>query len=521
MSKPILLVGGTVLVHDQDDHPIPCEKDVVIEGDVITKIEEKVNVELYPDATVIDCKNKIISPGFIDTHHHLWQTQLTGRHGDDSLVDYMATGNLTAFFFTPEDIFWGQLGGALQALNGGTTTVADHAHMNYSGEHTNRATDATIASGIRSVFCYTPTPLVASWDHNGPALNWDILADWVIPYFSELSRKLKVHPLLSLGLAFDGYALVPPHITKSLFETARSLDCQIITTHYARNLLLGEPPSVVKTLYDLDLLSKDCVISHATDATQEDIAMLKEKGASVSCTPVLELQMGLGSPMVCKPELTGNTSLGCDSHSVVRGSMLDQMRAALSNGRGEQVRLLRAAGKFPMQMKPSVEDIFNLATIHGARALGMQNKIGRIDVGLKADIVIWGTTSPSMVCAAIHDPVAAIVTQAGTHDAECVIVGGNIRKNGGRLMATIGKSDSLDSVAQGVNQLSLTSHMGDGKEFEHAVEPTGIEWELVAEKLVKSRAEIESRIAETGYDAKEARTEFMAGFGFDATCLEV
>jgi hypothetical protein len=94
MSKTILLLGGTILVHDQDDHPIPYQKDVVIEGDIITKIEEKVKLELYPDAVVIDCKDRIISPGFIDTHHHLWQTQLTGRHGDHSLVDYMATGKL-------------------------------------------------------------------------------------------------------------------------------------------------------------------------------------------------------------------------------------------------------------------------------------------------------------------------------------------------------------------------------------------------------------------------------------------
>jgi cytosine/adenosine deaminase-related metal-dependent hydrolase len=427
----------------------------------------------------------------------------------------------------------------LQALDGGTTTVADHAHMNYSENHSknplipcflcskvnvliaNRATDATIASGIRSVFCYTPTPLVASWDHDGPSLNWEILADWVLPCFSELSQKLKAHPLVSLGLAFDGYALVPPHITKSLFETARSLECQIITTHYARNLLLGEPPSVVKTLYKLDLLSKDCVISHATDATQEDIAMLKETGASVSCTPVLELQMGLGSPMACRPDLRGSTSLGCDSHSVVRGSMLDQMRAALSNGRGEQVRALRAAGKFPMQMKPSVEEVFNLATVHGARALGMQDKIGRLDVGLKADIVIWETSSPSMVCASVHDPVAAIVTQAGTHDAEYVIVGGNIRKGQGRLKATIGSDSSPNSVVEGLDQLNLNSRMESGKKFEHTVEPTEIEWKVVAQRLVESRAEIESRIAETGYDAKKTRAKFMAGFGFDATRLEI
>jgi cytosine/adenosine deaminase-related metal-dependent hydrolase len=86
-----LLVGGTVILHDRDDHPVPYIKDV------IKKIEETIDPDHYPDAIVIDCKDKIISPGFIDTHHHLWQTQLSGRHADHSLVDYMATGMLPYF----------------------------------------------------------------------------------------------------------------------------------------------------------------------------------------------------------------------------------------------------------------------------------------------------------------------------------------------------------------------------------------------------------------------------------------
>jgi cytosine/adenosine deaminase-related metal-dependent hydrolase len=425
----------------------------------------------------------------------------------------------------------------LQAIDGGTTTVADHAHMNYSESHStnplnlklmmfeaktctaNCATDATIASGIRSIFCYTPTALVKSWDQSGPTLNWDILADWVIPCFSGLSQKFKDHPLLTLGLAFDGYPLVSPDATKTLFDTARSLNCKVITSHYARNLLLGDPASVIKTLHDLNLLSNDCLISHATEATDEDLKLLRTTGASVSSTPVLELQMGLGSPMACRAELKDQMSLGCDSHSVVKGSMLDQMRAALINGRGEQYRLMRASGKFPKQLSPSIEEIFNLATINGARTLGMQDQIGRLAVGFKADIVIWETKSPSMVCAANQDPVAAIVTQAGNHDVEYVIINGNIRKEKGKLKATISKSTPPNGIADNVNHLSLNASLDNVKLPGKAGELAGFEWERIAEELLKNRAEINSRIAETGYDATKAKTNFMTAFGFDVSCL--
>jgi cytosine/adenosine deaminase-related metal-dependent hydrolase len=73
---------------------------------------------------------KIISPGFVDTHHHLWQTQLKGRHANELLLEYMASGNLQSSNYTREDLYWGQLGGCLEAINAGTTTVVDHSHIN-------------------------------------------------------------------------------------------------------------------------------------------------------------------------------------------------------------------------------------------------------------------------------------------------------------------------------------------------------------------------------------------------------
>jgi cytosine/adenosine deaminase-related metal-dependent hydrolase len=86
------------------------------------------------EVKVIDCKDKIISPGFISTHNHIWQTQLKGRHANHTLLKYTPPGNFGCAFYTAEDAFWGELAGALEAIDGGTTTVVDHSHANMSPE---------------------------------------------------------------------------------------------------------------------------------------------------------------------------------------------------------------------------------------------------------------------------------------------------------------------------------------------------------------------------------------------------
>ena len=92
-SLSILLRAGTVLIHDDDAHVSAVrDTDVLIQGDVIADIGK--NISPPDHAEVIDCQGKIVSPGFVDTHHHLWQTQMKGRHAEQGLVAYMYSGIL-------------------------------------------------------------------------------------------------------------------------------------------------------------------------------------------------------------------------------------------------------------------------------------------------------------------------------------------------------------------------------------------------------------------------------------------
>jgi cytosine/adenosine deaminase-related metal-dependent hydrolase len=86
----ILLKNGVALVHGAGSHVIPTRTSILIEDGKIVKIGQ--DIEASGDAHIIDCTDKIVSPGFVDTHHHGWQTQLKGRHANEQLLEYLGTG---------------------------------------------------------------------------------------------------------------------------------------------------------------------------------------------------------------------------------------------------------------------------------------------------------------------------------------------------------------------------------------------------------------------------------------------
>lgn len=132
-TTKLLLKGGILLLHDADGHVIPTKADLLVEGQLIQRIAETINAN--PDTTVIDCKGKIVSPGFIDTHRHLWQTQFKGMHANQTLFEYLPKGNASATLWSAQDLFWGELSGALESIDAGTTTVVDHSSCNIGPDH--------------------------------------------------------------------------------------------------------------------------------------------------------------------------------------------------------------------------------------------------------------------------------------------------------------------------------------------------------------------------------------------------
>ncbi|OBT64844.1 hypothetical protein VE03_06425 [Pseudogymnoascus sp. 23342-1-I1] len=475
MTSSILLQGGTVLYHGDDDYVTALkETDVLVTGNLISNVGR--NIEVPKDSTVIDCKGKIVSPGFIDTHHHLWQTQLKGRHMDEALLDYMVAGNMQSYNFTPEDMFWGQLAGCLEAIDAGTTYVLDHSHGNYTPEHATQCISATTTSGLRSTYAYAHPPVpLTSWDTTTIVPSPSILPAWSLDQLESLAlAQPHTNGRVTIGLGFDFYFL-PREFVIGIFERFRKAGVKVITSHVAKNAVFGNA-STVELLDSYGLLGPDLVLSHATNLTPEEHALLHKANVHVSSTPSSEAQTALGWPVALRSDVHG--SLGVDSHAFCGSSILSEARAALLLARQETNSALLAKGEFPQKLVGGARETFNLATVGGAKAVGMGDKIGRVREGYLADLVVVDGRSPGMVGVSGWDPVVAIVGHSGVRDVETVIVDGVVRKKGGRLV---------------------------GVEFEGGEK---VEWEGVAERVEWSRREVQRRIE--GVDLEKAR-ELVVG----------
>ena len=140
-----------------------------------------------------------------------------------------------------------------------------------------------------------------------------------------------------------------------------------------------------------------------------------------------------GYPVCFQPDLAAVSSLGVDCHSATSASLVSEMRLALQAARSVYNQPFTEKGSPAPKLNIKAVEVFNLATIKGARACGMENEIGSIAEGKLADLVIWDMTTPGMVAAAEHDGVAAIVAHSSVRDVEGVIVDGVVRKEQGVL----------------------------------------------------------------------------------------
>jgi cytosine/adenosine deaminase-related metal-dependent hydrolase len=236
-STSILLQGGTLLLHDSSDHIIPTKADLLIHNSKIVHIAPVIT----PLSTthIISCVGKLITPGFIDTHRHLWQTQLKGRHANELLLDYMPTGNMAASLFSPLDIYWGELGGALESVDAGTTSIVDHAHMNYSKEHMTEGLRGMVEAGVRGFFAYAMNPRVKDWEEF--SFEEDVVPEWFLHQLDQLVGEIHGDGRVQIGLAWDTWYL-PKEVVSKIFEHAREWGVKLITSHYVRGPTMSTPP---------------------------------------------------------------------------------------------------------------------------------------------------------------------------------------------------------------------------------------------------------------------------------------
>ncbi|EMD40540.1 hypothetical protein CERSUDRAFT_91268 [Gelatoporia subvermispora B] len=429
-----LLKGGIIATFTSENKAVSYKADVLVEGSTITKIAAK--IDATPGVEVLDCTDKWITPGMVDTHRHTFMTVLRGSQCDWLLTEYLVKMSWSIQgAVTPDEVRIGQLAGCLDALHAGVTTLLDHFHAALTPAHAEAALSATRASGARVIWCPArqsqPTRLFPNIEYGKEeeAHEWQMrmLKEW-----GKDGGKLTADGRVTFGWAYDLVGAGPIEVHQEALKEARQAGVAIITAHVVQG------PRIL-VWRDARLLGPDVVFSHCTELADhpapddEMWAAMKDSGSAIAATPEDELGMAHGNPVAFDAVRRGvKCGLGIDATSINSGDIFTQMRMTLqwTRARGhEQVHL--SGQTAPKYNEWNSADAFRLGTLGGAEAVNLQHLIGTVEVGKKADLVVFDTSSVNL--AGIVDPFQGVVFHATGEDVELVMVDGEIVKRNGKL----------------------------------------------------------------------------------------
>jgi 5-methylthioadenosine/S-adenosylhomocysteine deaminase len=426
-EQDVLIKNGHVVTMDPDGGDLPGA-DVRI-GDGVIK---EIGVGLQPPdgIRVIDATDMVVLPGLVDTHRHLWQGAIGGTAGRVSLGGYfMGVMAGLAPRYEPEDVYAGTLWGALQALNAGITTIVDWSHITTTPEHTDADIKALRDSGIRAIFLHGP-PVAAG------------LAEWFVD--SELphpedARRVRGEYFgsgrngrLTMGLALRGPELSTREVTKHDVNFARELGLPA-SIHAGMAGYAGRYRTV-ETLDELGLLGPDVNYAHANLFTDDEYRLIADTGGTISSCPSVELMLGIGAYPAVGHALEHRVAvgLGADTIAVIGTDLFTEMRVTLAVERSRTNADAVARDASPEDVKLDQRDMLHLATLGGAQVWHLDEQVGSLTVGKRADVILIDSRRPHLD--PLNDPATSVVLNAGPSDVDTVIVDGEIVKSGGVLV---------------------------------------------------------------------------------------
>ena len=418
MANRTLLKGGWVVTMAAGEAPF--RGDVLIEDQRISAVGRLDAVE---DAEIVDAGRHIVLPGFVDSHRHMWQSALRMIACDWTLEQYFARmrGEL-APRFGPEDTFAATLLGVMEALDAGITTVVDWSHNINSPDDADSAWQALVDGGGRAVFSYGTS--------NAQALSRD-----GSPHTRDVERMRNGvgssdSGRITLGMALRGPEFSGPAAWKHDWGLARELGLPI-TVHVGGGL-----PGASGSIFRLDeqgLLGDDTTFVHCSMLSDAELDRIAATGGRASVSPEVEANMGHGAPATRRLRERGiPTGLSADVCTNVGGDMFGGMRVALALQRGADHAEALNRGVTLQHGSLTARDVLEMATIGSAAACGLDGRIGSLEAGKQADVVVLRADTPGLV--PLVDPVGAATMAAGVHNVDTVFVAGRAVKRDGRLV---------------------------------------------------------------------------------------
>ena len=405
-DRRILLRGGVVLSMDSQVGDFE-QGDVLIEGKRIVAVGQNLQAS---GAAVIDSTDRIIVPGFIDTHHHQYQAVLRGIIADGTLeADYrrvLTDPGALSSHFQPEDAYAGELLASLTQIRAGVTTSIDLSQVANSPAHTDACIAGLQESGCRVVFAFSRG--------FGPQTRYpQDVTRLRSQYFSSDDQLLT--------LALNG------GLDQSNWELARRTGVPIVD--HVTN------PNAVARLEALGragLMRSDNQYIHCISFTPATWQMTRDTGGKISISPIIEMVMGHGNPPFQAALAHGfRPSLSSDVQTVLTADMFTMMRSAFSVQR-MFVHERQSQGEQALAPLLTCRDVLEFATIEGARAAHLDHKVGSLTPGKEADVLLLRADDLNVL--PLNNAPGAVVNFMDTSNVDAVFIAGKIMKWQGNMV---------------------------------------------------------------------------------------
>jgi len=437
--------GGSVMSLDPNVGDF-AQADVLVEGKKILAVGPNLHAG---GAAEIDATGRIVMPGFIDTHHHQFETVLRSFLADGVLINDGSgspSGSTTYFEFIllkfapvyrPQDVYINELFGGLSQLDDGVTTVHDVSQIHHSPQHSDAAIQALFDTGRRAAFGYFESAGAAILGTNLGNKYPDDAVRIKNQWFSSTDQLVT--------MIMGGEVYLPGY--EKAWKIGRQLGLQV-----AAHIL--SPFNIRPTL---DLLAQgkggdsgrlglgpDNLFIHMTGMSDLGWQGVHDAGAQVSVAFPIEMNMRHGEPPILKMQSLGmEPSLSVDVECTMTADFFTQMRVCMNMQRMvvNQKILEQGIFEFPSQWPTpapgtpallTTRDVLRYGTINGAKALRLDGKVGSLMPGKEADIIILDATKINV--APLNQVPGAVVSLMDRTNVETVIVAGKVRKWKGQLL---------------------------------------------------------------------------------------
>ncbi len=418
----LLIRGGTVVTMDAEGHVLP-EGAVVIRGDRIVSVLES-GEALPPARETLDAAGHLVIPGLVNAHGHAAMTLLRGIADDLKLLEWLEGHIFPAESknVSPEFVYWGTLLGCVEMARSGTTTYVD---MYMFEEEAARATER---AGIRGVLGQSvigfPVP-----DYKTPE-------DALVGARSFLERY-RGHPLVVPSVAPHALYTTPLEIVVKARDLARAygvpLQIHAVEPPEENDQILSKlGKRTIDALAGAGILGPGTILHHAIWLSEEDIRTIARLGASTSHNPESNMKTASGTSPV--PDLlAAGVAVGLGTDGAASNNNLDMF---------EEMDTAAKLGKLVRQDATAMpaKTVFHMATLGGASALGMAERVGSLETGKLADIVLVDARVPELT--PLYDVYSHLVYAVKGANVATVVVNGRIVVRN-RRMVTVDEEEVM------------------------------------------------------------------------------